>query len=424
MESVLMIDQGRKREKLASLIDVAFSRSPFYREKYKAVANNGIDELTTLKRDEYYKAMESQPFPLMVGEPENGYYFTSGGTTGKVKLTFWNNGYVEKWVDQCFLSLRSTGLEAGDRVANLFFPGIWATHSLINRSLERVGCTILPIGGDLENEKIIDFMIDFNINTLIGVPSFIVGITEYIESLPDGKKEQIHIHKIFYAGEFLSQTQYNYLKSVYHITGETGVINPFIYSSTDTGAIGIKCPFCEKDQYHIADSIFLEQNGSGDLVISSLINSATPTIRYEVGDRAIFNERECPCGNKAPLFTLLGRTDSEFKIAGYLVNPETIGKALSKTEEISRNFQIIVSESEHKVKLTINCEINNYEEFSESGINSLKMGISRDIINSSDVIRKVVALKYALEPEIQIGRIGFIPRNNDTGKISILKDLR
>ncbi len=424
MESALMIDQERKREILEGVIDIAFSSSPFYMEKYRAIANKGIDALVTLKRDEYYKAMESQPFSLMVGEPENGYFFTSGGTTGNVKLTFWNIGYVEKWVDQCFLSLRSTGLEAGDRVANLFFPGIWATHSLINRSLERAGCTILPIGGDLENGKIIDFIIDFNINTLIGVPSFIVGITEYIESLPDGKKEQIHINKIFYAGEFLSLTQSDYLKFAYQITDKTGVINPFIYSSTDTGAIGIKCPFCEKDQYHIADSVFLEQNGSGDLVVSSLINSVTPTIRYEVGDRIIFNEGECPCGNKAPLFTLLGRTGSEFKIAGYLVDPEAIGQALSKTEEISRNFQIIVSESEYKVKLTINCEISNYEEFSESGIDSLKMGISRNIINSSDVIRKVVALKYALEPEIQIGRTGFIPRNNDTGKISILKDLR
>lgn len=52
----------------------------------------------------------------------------------------------------------------------------------------------------------------------------------------------------------------------------------------------------------------------GDVVATDLHNYAMPFVRYAVGDRAVFNERPCPCGRGLPLIdSLEGRTTDVIK---------------------------------------------------------------------------------------------------------------
>ncbi|MHA2249223.1 MAG: phenylacetate--CoA ligase family protein [Candidatus Kariarchaeaceae archaeon] len=427
----LLQNQNQKLDKLKHIVLTANEQSQLYKEKY-ADFDFSLDFerkfplLPLLEREDYYKGMKP-PFPLLSAGISNSYIFTSGGTSGDVKLTAWGPKFVENWIDECYRSLKSVGLRENDVVINLFFPGIWATHTLINKALEKANVRIIPLGGKLSLELLVEYIIRFKVTVLIGVPSFIVRLTEHIESLGAFDKDRINIKKVFHAGEFLSSNQATYIKDKLDCK-----ISPFIYSSTDTGTIGMKCPHSATNQYHIADSMYLEvlDSDTGDLVpdgepgefvVTSLVNEKAPGIRYRVGDKGTINEETCPCGNQAPLFTLLGRADDEVKVAGYLVSPTIIEKGLEKIPEISRNIQLIVEEEGQKTKLTIALETKP----SITGIpEDLSAKISSSVIDGYDILGVLIKQGYCLPLEIQILQPGTIPRNPRTGKIKRVRNLR
>ena len=90
-----------------------------------------------------------------------------------------------------------------------------------------------------------------------------------------------------------------------------------VYSCEETGYVALQCPAHE--HYHVqSENVLLEivdEDGrpcapgeSGRVLVSSLHNFATPLLRYELGDHAVFGEA-CPCGRNLPVITkVLGRT--------------------------------------------------------------------------------------------------------------------
>ncbi|MFX0116493.1 MAG: phenylacetate--CoA ligase family protein [Candidatus Hodarchaeota archaeon] len=430
----LVENQERKLSQLRQVVIAAAEKSPLYRKKYQDSSIPQDFDLSTfsdiplLSRDEYYKGMKPTSFPLLIGEASGTYIFTSGGTTGDVKLTAWSMGFVKNWVDECYRSLSAVGLDAKDVVINLFFPGIWATHTLINKALEKANCRIIPLGGKISLEDLVTFIKRLQVTGLIGVPSFIVRLTEYIETLPASQRSEIKIRKIWWAGEFLSSRQAEFIQESLNCQ-----VHPFIYSSTDTGTIGMKCPQAGTNQYHIAESIFLETldvdtgesvpvGTPGEFAVTSLVNEKAPCIRYKVGDLGIINETPCSCGNPSPLFTLVGRADDEVKIAGYLINPNIIQRGLEQFPELSRNFQMVVSEEGQKTKLTILAE--TVPSISIAKDSDFAERVAANVAESYDILAELIAREYCLPLGVQIVLPGTIPRNPRTGKIKRVRNLR
>jgi phenylacetate-CoA ligase len=89
-----------------------------------------------------------------------------------------------------------------------------------------------------------------------------------------------------------------------------------IYSSQELGCIAVQCP--DSDHYHVmAEGMIVEvvdekgrpcaEGETGRLVITDLLNFATPLIRYEIGDWAE-TAPPCPCGRGLPtLKRIVGR---------------------------------------------------------------------------------------------------------------------
>lgn len=436
ISQTLIENQQEKHDLLQQISRNAQKKSLLYQKKYQEydLSKNFTIEfqnLPLLSREEYYQGMKSPDFSLLTTGLSHSYIFTSGGTTGEVKLTAWDHSdqnYLQNWVDECYRSLVAVGLQEQEVVINLFFPGIWATHHLINKALEKAKSRIIPLGGKLSLDLLVEYIVTFQVTTLIGVPSFIVRLTEHIGSLSQELKSKINLKRIFHAGEFLSPNQAEFIQNQLNCH-----VNPFIYSSTDTGTIGMKCPHCGTNQYHIADSIYLEtldlETGEpvsagtiGEFIVTSLVNQKAPCIRYRVGDMGIITDSPCPCGNSAPLFTLTGRADDEVKVAGYLISPEIVQKGLELFPELSRNFQIVVEEEAQKAKITINCETVPTVE--KELIEDLPEKASKSLIDSYDILEVLIKQGYCFPPTIKLFNPGEIPRNPRTGKIKRVRDLR
>lgn len=86
-----------------------------------------------------------------------------------------------------------------------------------------------------------------------------------------------------------------------------------LYTTTEAGIIGRPC--ARIDGYHVEErNVFLEildedlqpveRGCEGELVVTPLENYAMPLIRYRTGDRGLWCEEECACGDIAPRFRL------------------------------------------------------------------------------------------------------------------------
>ena len=96
-----------------------------------------------------------------------------------------------------------------------------------------------------------------------------------------------------------------------------------LYSSTECHKVAHPCPACEN--YHVnAEIAFLEivdddgracaVGSPGRVVITPLLNTAQPLIRYDQGDTAIAGE-PCGCGRTLPVLArIVGRTSHLFRL--------------------------------------------------------------------------------------------------------------
>ncbi len=121
------------------------------------------------------------------------------------------------------------------------------------------------------------------------------------------------------------------------------------YTSTEAGLIAYQCHegrwhLCEEAAiYEVVDPQGRPTDELGELVVTNLMNWATPVIRYRgLGDLCRWDHSQCRCGSQArSLAQLEGRaTESLFKADGSFVTPFEVTNALEEVSGIYQ-FQII-----------------------------------------------------------------------------------
>lgn len=131
------------------------------------------------------------------------------------------------------------------------------------------------------------------------------------------------------------------------------------YSCAEGGCIAYEC---SEHHLHINDDwIILEpidiegnpvaSNTPSDMVLlTNLMNYATPIIRYALDDRIIYHDEGCSCGNPSPWIEILGRSIDQ---AVFHDGNRTIPIAMSELDEVFsqikevRRYQILIHPSNH-----------------------------------------------------------------------------
>lgn len=81
------------------------------------------------------------------------------------------------------------------------------------------------------------------------------------------------------------------------------------YEAIEAFKIGFECGAAPG--YHLNVDLYpLRIDGSGEVIVSNLVNRATVLLNYRIGDRAVLASEDCPCGRRLPRMTMLeGRRD-------------------------------------------------------------------------------------------------------------------
>lgn len=328
--------------------------------------------------------------------------FSSGGTTGESKFSLYSNEEFNNISKLLGTTYKDLGLSFGDRVANLFVAGnMWSSFIAIYKALEVCEVTQFPIGGQSGPQEIINYIQQFNINVLFGIPSLLIDLAHFSKE----HNLKIIIETIFYAGEKITPSQLKFFQDTW------GVKNVYSagYASVDVGPIAYQDNSCAKNEHILFKGLHLEVINS-EAVISSTLRSQMPVVRYKTGDKV----RLLPKVDDKVRFELIGRIDSMIFIWGARVSIDHFEKAL-RNLNYAGLFQIQIT--------TKSDAIDFINLITEEKIHIEK--VSGELVRVCEDIRNTVDVNYILnhiENLVVNNTMAF--KNSRTGKLVSLIDKR
>ena len=357
------LPKSMKTYPIETIVVQARSLSPYYRELYKDIPEKGwkLKDLPPVVQEEFWEYNSIADNRLLTGEMTDGIIFKSGGTTGKPKFSVYSREEWDTMTGTFGQHLAEGDLETGDRIANLFYAGeLYSSFLFLHDSLQRcpVDVMLFPISGAAPMEFIARELKDFKINTLLGVPTQLINLTEYI------KNEGIAglaLEKVYFGGETMYKDQRELMQEVF-----PGIrIFSVGYASVDGGLLGFideECGFNEHrvfDGYNIIE-IIDEESGEpieepgreGRILTTNLSRLLMPIIRYPAGDKGIWIEEK---GSRNRKFKILGRSEEGARIGVVSMYVDNFHNILHKMQDVFHtvNFQMVIDHIGKLDKLTL-----------------------------------------------------------------------
>jgi len=255
-----------------------------------------------------------------------------------------------------------TGATADDVFQNMMTYGLFTGGLGLHYGAERVGMTVIPIGGG-NTKRQIQTMKDFQTTVVHITPSYLLHIHSRMDE--DGIcRKDLALRKAFIGAEPHSENTRRKLQDLLQIDA----YNSYGLSELNGPGVAFEC-VCKKDMHLWEDSYIAEvidsQTGEvlrdgqeGELVLTNLVRRAMPTLRYHTRDLAFLYPEGCDCGRThRRLSRILGRTDDMLIINGVNVFPSQIEEKIMKIPEVATNYQIYIDKKGALDRLTVKVEI-------------------------------------------------------------------
>lgn len=371
------------------------------------------------------KIMEKPDFQKMAEEniEKAELFFKSGGSSGKTALSLFSYSDYHEQMLNAAEGLFAAGLNPKvDRVMNLFFGGgLYGGFVSFFTILEHLEAVQLPMAAHENLEMVSQMIISNKVNTLVGMPSYIIQLLK--ENSSDFKKYG-KLEKIFYGGEHFSEKQRIWIKNEFNVQ----IIRSAAYGSVDAGPLGFQCPSCEGSVHHLLDSnqsleILEIENDTpcapgvtGRLIFTSKNREVLNIKRYDLGDLGKWIDGDCPCGRKTPRFELQGRAGDIFRAGGTFVNFQKIEKILRDKFEYSGESQIIIS----KVEDLDTVEILLDEEFSKVALDL----VEKEVLTNYHELYEVAIIEKGLNLIFKNINGNNFSRTSGSGKLRRVVDSR
>jgi len=322
---------------------------------------------------------------------------SSSGTTGIPTVIYLTQDDVDNWCDLVARSIVATGAGPADVFQNMMTYGLFTGGLGLHYGAERVGMTVIPIGGG-NTKRQIQVMKDFHTTVLHITPSYLLHIHSRLGE--EGfAREDLSLRKAFVGAEPHSENTRRKLEELLAIDA----YNSYGLSELNGPGVAFEC-VCKKDLHVWEDAYIVEiidpntgevldDGQEGEVVLTNLIRRAMPVLRYRTRDLAFLHTEPCDCGRThRRLSRILGRTDDMLIINGVNVFPSQIEEKIMKVPEVATNYQIYVDKKGALDRLTVKVEIYPKLFQGEAArLEALRTKIKEEI-RSSIVINPVIEL--------------------------------
>ncbi|MFC1734853.1 phenylacetate--CoA ligase family protein [Candidatus Hydrogenedentota bacterium] len=400
-------------KRLKKVIEYAARWVPFYQNRFKDAGFQpgdlakledlkGIPPLTRQDVVDHYTEMvdsryaasitvadksdreEGQPIPFAVFKKHKLVHNTSSGSTG-APTTFYEDGSVTavNWALELRLR-RWYGAKLGAREARMVCVSTDYDPDSRTNVMRRILWHQFMLPGVNIAEEEYAFCYDrlrkFKPKILWGFTPALAGLAEYVLEKGRDVSECAPIMAIGWASPL-----YDHERAVISKAFECHVTN--VYGAREVGHVAAICP---AGSFHINQEWLVveidehsvcEDTEIGEILVTSLVNSPMPFIRYRMGDLGSLTDKQCACGRTLQvLASLLGRTGEIFVTKdGKMISPNLWGRTFMDAE-INRavdRFQVIYTrEKDLRIKIV---RRPNYSDAVESRLlKSIRTNFSSD----------------------------------------------
>jgi phenylacetate-CoA ligase len=344
-------------------------QTAFYRKRLAQVGIHGPEDIRSLPDLQRIPCTTKDDlrlnFPrglLAVDMREVVRIHSSSGTTGTPTVIYFARDDVENWTDLLARSIVGTGATDNDVFQNMMTYGLFTGGLGLHYGAERVGMTVIPIGGG-NTKRQIQTMRDFQTTVVHVTPSYLLHIHSKLGEAGIERKD-LALRKAFIGAEPHSENTRRKLQDLLQIEA----YNSYGLSELNGPGVAFEC-VCKKDMHVWEDAYIAEvidpntgerrkEGEEGELVLTNLVRRATPVLRYRTRDLAFLYPPGCDCGRThRRLSRILGRTDDMLIINGVNVFPSQIEERIMKIPEVATNYQIYVDKKGALDRLTVKVEI-------------------------------------------------------------------
>jgi phenylacetate-CoA ligase len=202
------------------------------------------------------------------------------------------------------------------------------------------------------------------IKMLLGLPSTLGDLASYLSAHGDNAG-MYEIDTIICYGEALGNIVKNRLKNTF----ECNVVS--LYSNQECGMIALEC--AEKNEYHVNGASYhvellkmasddpVSDGEPGRIVVTDLFNRATPLIRYDTGDTAIW-KKDVECGWTTQVFSCIQgqMMDYIYDTSGNKKSPHAISVLMGSFDKLLQ-YQF-VQEGAKQYTLNLNGAEGHYDD--------------------------------------------------------------
>lgn len=381
------------------------------------------------------KVLDKYDFQSIPELPSTKLYFKSGGSSGEPKISQFTYSDYHLQMQAAADGLIAAGFEPlKDKAMNLFFGGgLYGGFISFFTILEKLEAIQFPMSAHLDFDFVGQIIIKYNINTLLGMPSYLMQVLSHNKSKLTHSKT---LKKIFYGGEAFTDGQIEELKNEYGIEW----IRSASYGSVDMGPLGHQCTHSMGRLYHLNQRLHKLEilsmtsnepalpNQLGRLVFSTVTREHQNLLRYDVGDIGREVVEPCPCGRTSKRFELVGRSGDFFRSAGCFLNYGNLVHFFKDEFGLSFEFQIILDRNPNRETLTFVFGVDAADQewwpiLKNHRIYSFQDLVSQICLRNRD-INELVIDERTLDLDIKLVPKDLLDRSVASGKLVHVLDKR
>jgi phenylacetate-CoA ligase len=363
---------ARKKLQLANLknlVEMLYSRVPFYRNKMDALGIKPVDihALEDIKklpfttkddlRENYPHKLRACPKDRIVE------VHMSSGTTGKPVVNEYTIKDIDIWRECMSRTLAAAGCTRDDIVQNCYGYGLFTGGPGVHYGALNIGAEVLPMSSG-NTERQIMVMQDFGSTLLTCTPSYALYLAE------EARDAGVDLHALplkkgCFGAEPWSENMRRQIEACY------GMKAYDIYGLTEIIGPGVSFECEAQDGLHVNEDMFYPEiinsetgepvpdGEKGELVFTTITREGTPLLRYRTRDITYLIREPCTCGRSTVrMHRLFGRTDDMLIIRGVNVFPSQIENALIEIEGVEPQYLIVVTRGkDHLDELELQVEV-------------------------------------------------------------------
>ncbi len=344
----------------------AYDNVPHYKRAFdaKGVHPDDLKSLADLSKFPFTTKKdlrENYPFGMFaVPREQVARVHASSGTTGKPTVVGYTQGDIDRWADLVARSIRAAGGRRGDIVHVAYGYGLFTGGLGAHYGAERLGCTVIPMSGG-QTEKQVQLIRDFEPDIIMVTPSYMqVIVEEFRRQGLDPRGMSIKVG-IFGAEPWTEAMRRDIEDSAgidaVDIYGLSEVMGPGVANECIEAKDG---PVIWEDHFYpeIIDpdtGEVLPDGSEGELVFTTLTKEALPVVRYRTRDLT----RLLPptARSMRRIGKIVGRSDDMLIIRGVNVFPTQIEELILANQQLSGQYQLIVTRNGHLDHVTVRCEV-------------------------------------------------------------------